>query len=352
VSLATIDTLHFWDLVGAAGTVAVFLAAALSLAAGARSLWRRTVGRRRDHYRRLGRLGANGQVSFFNSVLGAPPAMRRSLLAEVTSLPEQAGDTSMSSAYATRIALFYQQVRDLPLDDDEDPTNGLGARENLDEELDDDPVDPESPSAAEDFELVRTPIELMEMVWLDRDYYAQALVDPDDTVLAFSVTARSRRFRPLFQVPSTPGVIERLRFFRHRDGAMRPTPLFRVRLGRTHFAGIGEPSGVFASLGFRRFAYAEAHWFGNPGSYQYYVFSFNDAGAPPWPDSRLIFPEGGGVFRVGVWADAGTTESLDTIKDFRNRTAPNTYTVIGPRFQLEDYPTSFGPDYDEIRTLP
>jgi hypothetical protein len=95
VSAASLDTLDFWKFVGAAGTVAVFLAAALSLMAGARSRWRRTIGRRRDHYRRLGRLGANAQVSFFNAVLGAPPALRRSLLAEVTSVSEHAGDTSI-----------------------------------------------------------------------------------------------------------------------------------------------------------------------------------------------------------------------------------------------------------------
>jgi hypothetical protein len=351
VSAASLDTLDFWKFVGAAGTVAVFLAAALSLMAGARSRWRRTIGRRRDHYRRLGRLGANAQVSFFNAVLGAPPALRRSLLAEVTSVSEHAGDTSMSSAYATRIALFYHQMRDLPLDDDEDSASGLGAGENLDQKRTDAAVDTEPPSAADDLQLVRTPIELTETVWLDRDYYVQALVDPDETVLAFSVTTRSRRFRPLFQVPTSPGLVERVRFI-HQSNTLRPAPLFRVRLGRTHFAGIGEPGGVLASLGFRRFAYTEAHWFGNPGSYQYYVFSFNDAGSPPWPDTSLIFPDGGGVFRAGLWADDSSPATLETINDFRKRTAPNTYTVVGPRFQLEDYPTSFGPDYDEIRILP
>jgi hypothetical protein len=231
VSAASLDTLDFWKFVGAAGTVAVFLAAALSLMAGARSRWRRTIGRRRDHYRRLGRLGANAQVSFFNAVLGAPPALRRSLLAEVTSVSEHAGDTSMSSAYATRIALFYHQMRDLPLDDDEDSASGLGAGENLDQKRTDAAVDTEPPSAADELQRVRTPIALTETVWLGPRLLRTGAGRPGRDRPRLSVTTRSRRFRPLFQVPTSPGLVERVRFIHQSNDTLRPAPLFRVGCG-------------------------------------------------------------------------------------------------------------------------
>jgi len=66
------------DAVGAAGTVVGAVLAALGLAALIKTIYRRTVGRRRDLYRRIARLGTNAQVSFFTSVLGQPPAIQRS----------------------------------------------------------------------------------------------------------------------------------------------------------------------------------------------------------------------------------------------------------------------------------
>jgi hypothetical protein len=47
-------------------------------------IYRRTVGRRRERYERLGRLGTGGQLSFFTSVLGEPPAIRRTVEGQVT----------------------------------------------------------------------------------------------------------------------------------------------------------------------------------------------------------------------------------------------------------------------------
>ena len=50
--------------------------------------YRASFGRRRDRYRRLKRLGTNAQVSFFSSVLGEPPALRRTQVGAVTRFDE------------------------------------------------------------------------------------------------------------------------------------------------------------------------------------------------------------------------------------------------------------------------
>src|SRR5687768_16116817 len=63
--------------------------AAIAIAGILRSVYRRTVGRRRDRYGRLRRLGTMAQVSFFSSVLGEPPAMRRTVDADVTEYDER-----------------------------------------------------------------------------------------------------------------------------------------------------------------------------------------------------------------------------------------------------------------------
>jgi hypothetical protein len=64
-------------------TFVPIVAALLVFAATLRGWYRRTIGRRRDRYRRLARLGTNAQLSFFTSVLGEPPAIRRTRGARV-----------------------------------------------------------------------------------------------------------------------------------------------------------------------------------------------------------------------------------------------------------------------------
>src|SRR5271167_1388469 len=59
------------------GSVAGGVLAALALAAGAWSLFRRTIGRPRDLERRLRQLGTGAQLDFFEGIIGNPPAMRR-----------------------------------------------------------------------------------------------------------------------------------------------------------------------------------------------------------------------------------------------------------------------------------
>src|SRR5690606_33020950 len=85
-------------------------------------------------------LGTNAQVSFFSSVLGEPPAMRRTVEGAMTR---------------------YDNTGNHYLE----------------------------------------PRTWIECVWIDRDYYIHALADEDETIHAYSVTTRSKRFRPTFRQP-------------------------------------------------------------------------------------------------------------------------------------------------------
>ena len=132
------DSLLEW--LGRVAEILAALVAAGAVLGFAWGLYRRTLGRRRDRYGRLARLGTNGQISFFSSVLGEPPAMRRT---------EQSTGT------------HYDDAGDSYLE----------------------------------------PKTWIECVWIDRDFYVHTIADEDETVHAYSVTTRSKHFRPTFRQP-------------------------------------------------------------------------------------------------------------------------------------------------------
>ena len=161
------------------------------LGATVQSWWRRTFGRRRDRYARLARLGAGAHLTFFVAVLGEPPAMQSSIVKE---------------DYAEWL-------------DSTDP--------------DYDPHD-ESPQTRQ------VPKRFVVSTFIDRDYYVQTITDDDETVLAFSVTTRSRRFKPLYSYPKLPGRFERWRW-EWRNKYPYPQTV-QLRLGSSTFATSTRPT--------------------------------------------------------------------------------------------------------------
>src|SRR5487761_1839096 len=121
-----------------------------------------------------------------------------------------------------------------------------------------------------------------EMVYYTRHAWVQVLVDTDDAVVRFSITVTDRRFR--FQI---------------RDLTNHQ---LTATLGHTTFADAGtqlEPQGQSLRIGAHNREYAEAYWFGNPGNYQWYVLSHNDAvgvGTFTWSVSGHGMPS----FQIGV----------------------------------------------------
>jgi hypothetical protein len=155
VLLAAIESERLIDYVGAGAGVVGALAALLVIAAAVRAQYRRTLGRRRDRYGRLGRLGVGAQLSFVASVVGEPPAVRRTVHSKSTKV--------------------------VAIDEPE--------------------FDPALARPGADWHDLVVKESFTECIFLDRDYYLQTISDDDDTVLAYSVTTRRRGFAPTFEAP-------------------------------------------------------------------------------------------------------------------------------------------------------
>lgn len=300
------DTLYseYWAVIGYlplatwvadAGSFVGAAAAFLVLAGAVRTWYRRTLGRRRDRYERLGRLGTGAHLSFFESVLGEPPAMRRS--------------------YAAEVKAYSPEIQDMV------------SVERL----------------------------FLECFFIDRDYYVQAICDEDASVIAFSVTTRSKRFRPIFSFPPKPSRAQRRRWKEMTGESFKP--FFRIALGRTRFEALGqdEPSPQRkAETGARTFSYTELYYFGNPGNYQSFGFTASSAA-----HQAEIGPIGDVVEELGRdWVggvgeeDSPQLAGLAGLRAFRHETPVTTYTVLGSSVGLDQYPGGFGPHGDEVRTLP
>lgn len=267
------------------------LAALLVVAAAAREGYRRTLGRRRDRYARLERLGTGAQLSFFIAVLGEPPAMRRR---------------------------FEHEVKEIDADDS----------------------------------VVHVNRPFVECFFVDRDFYVQTLSDDDETVLGFSVTTRSRRFAPVF--PGRLSLWERVRRnlpFRERYEPLFRVKLGRTLFPATDSEW--GPPGVKAWLGAHAYSYSEVRYFGNPGYYQTYVFSASSASGGQVGDLTAVIGGSGDFHWPPEGAEPEDFAQNANLQRFRESTPITTFTVIGAHISAENYPAAtYGPHGDEMRTIP
>jgi hypothetical protein len=282
-------------------TIVAGLVAVLALLDYTRRVLTRTVGRRLDVARRFARFGTGAQLQFFESILGEPPAIRRSFECEQ---PD------------------------------------WGTVENDDDE----PL------------MVKR--SYVECFWIDPLFYVQTVSDDDGTVLGFSITTRRRRFHPTIHFPLPPPWRERL--LRALSlGRRQPYWLARIELGRTTFAkSLRDDWGfpvIRSWLGTRAYSYTEIHYLGNPGNYQHLALTISSA-APAlggYPDQIQNVEPGDDDpwLEVGEdgpedWVDAAP----DWIRDLHAHGVVTTVTII-LGFPLENWPT-FGPHGDEVRTIP
>jgi hypothetical protein len=184
-----------------------------------------------------------------------------------------------------------------------------------------------------------------ELVYHTRHAWVQVLADEHDAVVRFSITVTDPRF-----------------WFQVRD---LTNYQLAAKLGRTSFAAVDtqvEPQGRNLRIGAHNYEYAEAYWFGNPGGYQWYVLSHNDAsaaGTMHWPTGEHALPS----FQEGVLVSGndGVTGSFpepDELAVFRAKATINTLTVLGPARTYGDGllgQTSLaeprGPDSNQVRML-
>jgi hypothetical protein len=169
----------------------------------------------------------------------------------------------------------------------------------------------------------RTVNSLFEHVFVNPLFYVQA-ISKERTVVSFSVTTRRRWFNPALKLGpySLTGEV------------------VSVRLGKTRFAemdSFAKPKEIGCSVGRRRFEYHEEFYFGNPGNYQEFVLSVNDAG-----------------FRHHPFISSLAPLSLDdpAVESFRREAVINTYTITAPLVSANDLKgISRGPSYDQVRVL-
>ncbi|MDQ3631725.1 MAG: hypothetical protein M3417_10750 [Actinomycetota bacterium] len=280
-------------------TVVAAVVAVIAVIGPVQGFLKRTVGRKRDLYRRLHRLGAGAQLSFFTSVIGEPPALRDSI------------DMDMPDWAAAS-------------DEEQEP-----------------------PLVVQRF---------VRLTFVDPLFYLVAIADDDDAVLGFSITTRRRRFAPTFYAPRAP-------LFRDRLvegitlGRRKAHWLVRFQLGRTTFADAaprdwGIPQ-VQAFLGARTWSYSEAWYLGNPGHYLTYVFTSGSA-SPVGGIPRGLRPTDWNDQDPAVATDQSGEPMLQSwVESVRSKTRVNTVTVIKSPLELERWPgETLGPHGDEVRLLP
>lgn len=135
-----------------------------------------------------------------------------------------------------------------------------------------------------------------------------------DEVLMYSLTTRSRLFRPRVSIGP-----------------------HRITLGKTSLAALPEPGGgPWHELGARRFSYAEEHYFGNPGGYLSWAVGMSDAGSPLAPP-------------IGCQGDSW---AADDVAAYRRTARINSVLVVGPAIDLEGVlPRGIAPDLGTVRLL-
>jgi hypothetical protein len=184
-------------------------------------------------------------------------------------------------------------------------------------------------------------VQTTERVYRTRHAWLQVLTDKHDAVVRFSITVTDPRFR--FQI---------------RDLTVNQ---FDVKLGHTRFSGIQpDPDGRSLWIGARRHGYSESFYFGNPGNYQHFVLSKNDAGVGTFGSSAL--PDDiSHVYQSGILeADRHGAPPPDTppydpaapyATEFRNETTINTLTVLSADYSPTSLADPGGPDADYVRVL-
>ena len=131
-----------------------------------------------------------------------------------------------------------------------------------------------------------------------------------------------------------------------------------AKLGKTPFGAVSptDPAKIRLDVGARRLWYSETYYFGNPGLYQWYVVSLNQA-ADFVGDIEPMVRWYHDPQRPG---DPNAFPSTDLGRRFRSTTCPNTYSVSAPMFDPDtlaaddhsaDALAVFGADYDTVRVF-
>jgi len=174
---------------------------------------------------------------------------------------------------------------------------------------------------------------MREYIYVHAKYYVQAIADMEGTVQAFTVTSRSRKFNPVFDLEVLTGS--------NLD--------FAVELHKTKFADLDAvPAHVYSGFGARRVWYHESYYFGNPGNYLTYIVAHADAGG--------FMPDGASPvndLNVAIHTKKDWLGLDPAVEAFRQRCPINTFGIasMGYDIDAEWQSIHIGADYDTVRLL-
>jgi hypothetical protein len=155
---------------------------------------------------------------------------------------------------------------------------------------------------------------------LGRMGYLTTWCTEDDEVVMYSITTRSKIFRPVVRI-GTEHV---------------------VRLGRSRLSSLPSPwpdveGAVQWAVGAQRYSYAECHYFGSPGGYRTWVVGVSDAGYPAMAPVQL-----------GVNPDE--CEDPAEVERYRAQARINSILISGGgALQLDSIlPSGVGPEFGRV----
>lgn len=190
---------------------------------------------------------------------------------------------------------------------------------------------------------------LVELIYPHKWFFVQALTNPEDVVVFYSVTSRDEKFQPPIWPSSTsPQNVPAIPH--HELGSMTFCETFPdVSVGgvAAFFSGATAPS-----------FFVEVYYGASPGYYLTYVVAINDAGFGFF-DFSEVYSEDLFTHEVKLgraFGDAHDSEDIQSflsqphIEKFRSVARPNCYGIIGQTF-VGALPSYVGRNPIQVRTL-
>jgi hypothetical protein len=133
-------------------------------------------------------------------------------------------------------------------------------------------------------------------------------------------------------------------------------PFFDLRLGRTSFAHCSHYDKRAPKIqpvwGAHDYWYSEIYSYGNPSYYQAFVLTASNAAG----DFNVGFEHMTDELRERLGSE-DPQETLNPAEEgdlarFREESIVTTYTVIGGKLPEDHFPSTFGPNWNVVRTIP
>lgn len=151
-----------------------------------------------------------------------------------------------------------------------------------------------------------------EMAFSFKYFYIQVVLNDKNHVKQYTVTSKSEKFHPVI-------------------------PYINIPLGHP-YEDYGDLQYYMSGMSSKLFYYIEGEYLAFPGNYNYLFLSYNQSGVD-YMDNGFI---------SGFYADYNEPPPINEIIDFRESSAPNSFTISSDEFDLE---STFGIGIDYFESL-